>query len=117
MTGRQAILLAIFSMVIAITLCGVVNLFLTSPTSQYYNDANGHFPRIAGTVGAPNGTYDVWVSEIHNDSTVAFPLCESYGGHLHGTWLYDSEAIVFEENMWYHVVLENNVIVSVERTN
>ena len=127
-------------LLIVVGIIGMVLQRQEGSTFHYYNHANNHLPKIAGTIGAPDGTYDVLITRVHNDSTVRMPLCASYGGQLHGTWEYNNHIVVFEgypiirfgyfnpkfdfqtletyecswRDKWYHVTLKNNIIVEAE---
>jgi len=128
---------------VLLVVVGVVGIVLErqdNPKGGYYNNVKGHYPNIAGELGAPDGIYEAQITRVFNDSTVQMPLCPSYGGQLHGVWKFDNHIVTFQgypiirigyfnpkfdfqtietyeckwQTKWYHVTLENDIIVRVE---
>ena len=140
---RKYFSLVLIPIGLSLIVAGIVGITLErqdNSTGQYYNHVDNHYPKIAGVTGAPDGTYEVLIMRVFNDSTVQMPLCPSYGGQLHGHWKFNNHIVVFEgypiirvgyfdpafdfmipetyecnwEDKWYHVTLENNIIVHAE---
>lgn len=112
MKYKPLLLIGVLLIVLGISLMS--SMEQASSINQYWNYVDNHYPKIAGAIGAPDGTYKVLITEVHNDSTVRMPLCPSYGGQLHGVWKFDNYTVVFERDKWYHVILKNDIIVQAE---
>jgi len=99
--------------ILTISIC-----LIASIAFNFWYDANFyHYKTFYGSnrlTSAPDGFYSCLVCQLEEPDRVWFPLSPSYGGELHGVWLYDVELVNFTDNKWYRIHLIDNIIVQAE---